>query len=193
MVDDVAELVKEARRFVEHRDAQDIPAFGARFPHTSLIARLADALEALAPESGGAVGEDIRYITAALSWYDGTKASADVLEAWTRLRAALAQPAGRSGGEWRDIADAPKDGTPILLGAPAQAYQGKPVAPRSTEGYWYIPEHGKYLGDCGGECRCPEYGDPEPPGWMSMDGGFTEENPPTHFMPLPAPPTGEPG
>lgn len=90
--------------------------------------------------------------------------------------------------EWQPISTAPKDGTHILLWAPAQTFEGKPTEPRLTYGYWDVPEHGAYLGDCGGECRCPEYDDCPDPYWFSMDGSFTEENPPTHWMPLPAPP-----
>lgn len=90
--------------------------------------------------------------------------------------------------EWKDIDTAPKDGTHVLLYAPVQEHQGKPTEPRLTYGYWDTPEHGKYLGDCGGSCRCPEYDDPHPPYWFSDDGGFTEEHPPTHWMPLPEPP-----
>jgi hypothetical protein len=91
--------------------------------------------------------------------------------------------------EWQPIETAPKD-REIMLGCPER--EGCPA--RSTEGYWYIPEHGEYLGDCGGECRCPEYGDTPEPFWMSADGGFTEEHPPTHWQDKPSPPTptGEP-
>ncbi len=91
--------------------------------------------------------------------------------------------------EWQPIETAPKDGTLILLYAGAQMYDGKPTDPRLTCGYWLVLEHGDYLGDCGGECRCPEYDDPPDPYWYSEDGGFTTENPPTHWMPLPAPPS----
>jgi hypothetical protein len=89
---------------------------------------------------------------------------------------------------WQPIETAPKDGTYVLLYAPAQEYRGKPTEPRLTYGCWMVFEHGEYLGDCGGECRCPEYGDTPDPCWHSEDGGFTEEHPPTHWMPLPLPP-----
>ena len=66
---------------------------------------------------------------------------------------------------------------------------GKPTDPRSTVGHWAQDEERKiYLGDCGGECRCPEYDYDEDATWISWDGGFTKENPPTHWRPLPEPP-----
>ena len=80
--------------------------------------------------------------------------------------------------EWQPIETAPKDGTHVLL-----SYSG-----RVTYGYWLHLEVGKLVGDCGGVCRCPEYDEPPAPFWYSEDGGFTEEHPPTHWMPLPEPP-----
>ena len=86
---------------------------------------------------------------------------------------------------WMPIECAPKDGTTILLGAPAQTFQGNATEPRSTIGHWATKEECReVIGDCGGECRCPEYRYHEPY-WLSWDGGFTEQNPPTHWMPLP--------
>lgn len=90
-------------------------------------------------------------------------------------------------GGWRDIESAPKDGTLILL------YGDTPDGPRVTAGNWLAPEHGDYLGDCGGECRCPEYGDPPEPLWWDTDGGFTDEWPPLGWQPLPSPPLPLPG
>jgi len=84
---------------------------------------------------------------------------------------------------WQPIETAPKD-REIILGRSV----GGECPARVTEGYWYIEEHGKYLGDCGGPCRCPEYAEPCAPFWMSTDGGFTKEAPPTHWMPLPPEP-----
>ena len=90
--------------------------------------------------------------------------------------------------EWRDISTAPKDGTTVILGSIEQQFNGKPVAPRVTIGSWTQDEDCRvYIGDCGGDCRCPEY-EYVDPCWMSWDGGFTTENPPTHWMPLPSPP-----
>lgn len=88
--------------------------------------------------------------------------------------------------QWRTIDTAPKDGTQILLGATSQTYRGQHVPARSTQGYWdaqkplpgdYASDSGEFIGEPGGV-----------PFWMSEDGGFTEENPPTHWQPMPAPP-----
>lgn len=91
---------------------------------------------------------------------------------------------------WWPIETAPKDGTDILLGAFGQTYRGNPVEPRVTIGHWTTDEECReQIGDCGGECRCPEYHFHDPY-WMSWDGGFTEENPPNAWQPLPKPPVG---
>jgi hypothetical protein len=96
---------------------------------------------------------------------------------------------------WYLIESAPLDGTEIILHGPC------PDNPnRVTAGFWCIPEP-PIVGDCGGECRCPEYGDADDPFWctmhggslerpffMSNDGGFTEEYPATHWMPFPSGP-----
>jgi len=90
--------------------------------------------------------------------------------------------------EWRPIEEAPKDGTDIILGALPQTYEGKMVPARVTIGHWTTQEECQiFVGDCGGVCCCPEY-DYADPWWHSWDGGFTEENHPTHWMPLPEPP-----
>lgn len=81
--------------------------------------------------------------------------------------------------EWRPIESAPMDGTVIILGST------DPDFPRNTIGYWLPDEEAKVVvGDCGGVCRCPEY-DEIDSYWVSFDGGFTTEHPPTHWMPLP--------
>ena len=83
--------------------------------------------------------------------------------------------------KWQPIETAPKDGTDILLGASGEF-------PRSTVGHWADDdEMREVIGDCGGECRCPVY-EYHDPCWLSWDGGFTKEHPPTHWMPLPEPP-----
>ena len=92
--------------------------------------------------------------------------------------------------EWQPIETAPKDGTEILLYAGPQTFDGKPVPERNTSGHWlieegYIREHRDLDGRWIGQNESDGY-----EGWMSWDGGFTEENPPTHWMPRPAAPSG---
>lgn len=92
---------------------------------------------------------------------------------------------------WRTMDSAPKDGTDIVLAAIDQVFRGEPMPDRVTVGHWTTDDECReVIGDCGGECRCPEYKFHEP-SWISWDGGFTEENPPTHWQPLPAPPVPE--
>jgi hypothetical protein len=89
---------------------------------------------------------------------------------------------------WRPIESAPKDGTDILLGCGPQTFRGEPVGLRVTVGHWTTEEECRVqIGDCGGECRCPEY-EFEEPSWISWDGGFTAENPATHWQPHPRSP-----
>lgn len=81
-------------------------------------------------------------------------------------------------GQWQPIETAPKDGTDVLLFAPG----------RLTCGHWTTEaERRSFTGFCGGECRCPEYEYIEPY-WLSWDGGFTTEHPPTHWQPMPTAP-----
>lgn len=102
------------------------------------------------------------------------------------LSAAPVPPEGEGG--WLPIKSAPKDGTEVLLFAPATTYQGKPVLERITMGHWTTDEEcQRVIGDCGGECRCLEY-DYDEPFWLSWDGGFLAELPPTHWRPLPTAP-----
>lgn len=88
----------------------------------------------------------------------------------------------REENRWQSIETAPKDGTDILLAGRI------PEGWRVTEGHWATDEECRvHIGDCGGECRCPEY-EYEDPSWISWDGGFCEPWPATHWQPLPAPP-----
>lgn len=78
--------------------------------------------------------------------------------------------------EWKPIETAPRDGVEIIL------MRG----PRVSAGSWIEWVHkeseyhsnGTYLG---------EFVVDEGSGWGSWDGGFTEDEPPTHWMPLPKP------
>ena len=86
------------------------------------------------------------------------------------LSAALSHPADG----WRDIESAPKDGTEILLYGPPCTYNGKDYPARVTSGSWQEWE----------ETENYEAG----ASWVSFDGGFLEELPPTMWHPLPAAP-----
>lgn len=95
-------------------------------------------------------------------------------EALTAGRAALgnAEPP-----EWQPIETAPKDGRPILLFGDC----------RVTSGHWSAPSETPRIIYQDGFAPDTEWDEWEPY-WASWDGGFTEEHPPTHWMPLPAAP-----
>lgn len=90
--------------------------------------------------------------------------------------------------EWQPIETAPKDGTEILLFRGADTHEGEPAPARITFGAWieweetaseYHSTTGEYLGQSVQDCGAH---------WASWDGGFSEEAPPTHWMPLPPAP-----
>lgn len=81
--------------------------------------------------------------------------------------------------EWQPIETAPKDGTEIVLCRGDRVSCGRwfdavyPKEPIIVDGEYYgMEETGEVIDAC----------------WMSIDGGFSEEDPPTHWMPLPEPP-----
>ena len=90
-----------------------------------------------------------------------------------REAAALAAPAER-GVQWQPIETAPKDGTEVLLYAPGRLTYGAWTEPSD------VPEI-KYRDGFAPEPEWEEFA----PFWSSWDGGFTEDHPPTHWMPLP--------
>ena len=94
--------------------------------------------------------------------------------------------------KWQSIDTAPKDGTEILLHAPACDYKGTNVKARTTYGHWRAPSDTPRIKYQDGFAPEPKWEDFEP-FWASWDGGFTEECPPTHWMPLPPPPTSAEG
>lgn len=101
---------------------------------------------------------------------------------------AVGQGKASDAEDWQPIETAPKDGTVVMLFADATVFEGKPVGQRVTMGQWeeWVNTASEYHGTTG------EYlGQSEQDGgasWISWDGGFTEENPPSHWQPLPAPP-----
>ena len=83
--------------------------------------------------------------------------------------------------EWQPIETAPKDVRKVLLASHDRVTAGE----RNTEKWPTSAEYnsgtGEYLGQYEtGECIAAA--------WCSWDGGFTDDNPPTHWMPLPQPP-----
>ena len=84
---------------------------------------------------------------------------------------------------WQPMSIAPKDADDLILWGPSRS--------EPTIGHWTTEEECRIdLGDCGGSCRCREYEYCDP-SWISWDGGFTETDPPTHWMPLPQTPDKE--
>lgn len=82
---------------------------------------------------------------------------------------------------WMDISTAPKDGAEIILRRGARITAGHWMDEKEVLGSEFH-NNGTYLG---------EYptGEVHEARWLSWDGGFTAEEPPTHWQPLPAPPT----
>jgi|GEM_PF-1728610 len=111
-----------------------------------------------------------------------------------KLLVALAQPAAQQGlspaqskllelwadgkiAEWRPIETAPKDGTEIILRK----------ADRVSAGNWIDPVRisTEPHATTGEPVQLVEH---EEGFWQSWDGGFADDDEPTHWMPLPEPP-----
>ena len=82
---------------------------------------------------------------------------------------------------WRPIETAPMDGTVVMLYGHGRVTVGSWVAEHDIMVNEYDRSTGDYLGSHLSGETLPAY-------WQSHDGGFTEEHPPTHWMPLPQPP-----
>ncbi|ANC03989.1 hypothetical protein AB688_18480 [Pseudomonas putida] len=79
---------------------------------------------------------------------------------------------------WRSIETAPRDGTEIILRK----------GDRVTAGAWieWVKSESHFHGTTGvylGETEIDSGGN-----WHSWDGGFCDDDEPTHWQPLPAPP-----
>ena len=100
------------------------------------------------------------------------------------LKAAIASAlsAQPSAGAWLPIETAPRDGTTVLLAAPSRVTAGEWRAEQWPTASEHHSSTGEYLGQY-------ETGECIPAAWCSWDGGFTDENPPTYWMPTPAAPT----
>jgi hypothetical protein len=102
---------------------------------------------------------------------------------WAKSCGAAPKPAQVAAPEgWQPIETAPKDGAELLLFAPG----------RVTYGAWHTPSVTPRIVYRDGFAPEPEY-EEFVPFWASWDGGFTDEHPPTHWMPLPAAPKQEGG
>jgi hypothetical protein len=84
-------------------------------------------------------------------------------------------------GAWQPIETAPRDGTTVLLAAPGRVTAGEWHAEQWPTASEHHSTTGEYLGQY-------ETGECIPAAWYSWDGGFTDEDPPTHWQPMPAPP-----
>lgn len=80
--------------------------------------------------------------------------------------------------QWREISTAPMDGTEIILRRGSRVTAGAWTDWSKSEATFN--SRGDYLGqeeyDSGAQ-------------WCSWDGGFCEDDGPTHWQPLPEPPT----
>jgi hypothetical protein len=160
------------------------------------IDELAAELDALRAELAAAQALNKEWEQKAATWLATPEAAARLqgyLELGQRaakaqndsdaLRAELAA-ASRQHSEataWRPIDTAPMNGTRVMLYGDGRVTMGSWITEREVMASTYHHTTGAYLG-------CFPNGDIEPAYWESHDGGFTEEHPPTHWMPLPQPP-----
>ena len=111
-------------------------------------------------------------------------------DAWYRVRpscpadwqaVADAVVAAHEARRWKAIESAPKDGSPIILRRGDRVTPGNWVEASEEEERHCWDMEGRYQGSEIVGSKHPAY-------WMSDDGGFTEEEPPTRWTPIPAPP-----
>ena len=80
-------------------------------------------------------------------------------------------------GGWKGIESAPKDGTEIILRNGMRVTSGSWQQWADTESHY--DDAGNFIGTATVDCGA---------GWCSYDGGFCDDDLPTHWMPLPEPP-----
>lgn len=80
---------------------------------------------------------------------------------------------------WQTIDSAPRDGTEIILRK----------GDRVTAGAWieWSKSEAEFHGSTGAYLGQVEYDSGA--SWLSWDGGFRDDDEPTHWQPLPSPPT----
>lgn len=108
-----------------------------------------------------------------MPWHQQDDAHRDEFMAYARAAIAAYREV-----QWQPIETALKDGTHVMLSRGDRVTLGNWESVISTSPEYHA--NGTYLGQF-------EDGDSWE-GWMSWDGGFCEETPPTHWQPLPEPP-----
>ncbi|HBD33151.1 MULTISPECIES: hypothetical protein [unclassified Cupriavidus] len=138
-----------------------------------------DALERIADEERWRGNRtDGNHFNVRVDYHNATRPST-IYALIARIRALESASQPGSGEAWQPIETAPKDGTEILLCRDERVTSG-------AWGEWeettseYHSTTGEYLGKSVQDCGAS---------WWSWDGGFTQEAPPTHWMPMPAAPS----
>ena len=80
---------------------------------------------------------------------------------------------------WQPIASAPRDGTEIILRKGSRVTAGAWIEWAKSESHFHDTT-GEYVGEVEIDSGA---------NWQSWDGGFCEGDEPTHWQPLPSPPT----
>ena len=81
---------------------------------------------------------------------------------------------------WRDIESAPTDGAEVILRKGSRVTAGSFQRWAETESHY--DDAGNFVGNTVVDVGA---------GWCSYDGGFSDDDLPTHWMPLPGPPKDE--
>lgn len=80
---------------------------------------------------------------------------------------------------WQTIDSAPRDGTEIILRKGDRVTAGAWIEWAKSESHFHDTT-GEYVGEVEIESGAH---------WQSWDGGFCDDDEPTHWQPLPSPPT----